>query len=298
LEDRLAANAQKPKDRRLAPDKVMVSVSEPEAPLGRDKEKVFGPLYTAQFLIEPSSLLIVAFAVFPWATDAGTLPPMLDQVERMLGRQLDTIITDAGYVSILDLKACAERVVELIAPIHENDYTKAKKSQAPAATAAPKEPPIGKDQFRWHPDEQTYSCPQGHRLKYIRQQRKGRRQGESVVLYQYQCPAEHCQACPLKNRCVKDPTKGRLVTRVEGEEFLEEHRLKMATPRAQALRKLRGQVIERGFGDAKQHRNLRKLHGRGLNRVKAEVGLVVLVQNALMMHRLRQKAVKSVETAA
>ena len=245
-----------------------------------------------------SSLLIVAFDVFARATDAGTLPPMLDQTQRMLGRELDTIIVDAGSVSILDLKACAERGVELIGPIHENDYTKAKKSQAPDSTAAAKEPPLGKDQFTWHPDEQTYSCPQGHRLQYIRQQRKRRRQGESVVLHQYQCPPEHCQACPLKDRCVKDPTKGRLVTRVEGEEFLEQHRLKMATPRAQELKKLRGQVIERGFGDAKQHRNLRKLHGRGLLRAKAEVGLVVLVQNALMMHRLRQQAGNPVETAA
>jgi SRSO17 transposase len=72
----------------------------------------------------------------------------------------------------------------------------------------------------------------------------------------------------------------------------------MATPEAKELRKLRGQVIERSFGDAKQHRNLRKLHGRGLHRAKAEVGLVVLAQNALMLHRLREKAGNPGEIAA
>jgi transposase len=299
LERRLAENAKKPKDRRLDPEKVMVSVSDPEATPGRDKEKVFCPLYTAQFLIEPCSLLIVAFDVFPLATDAGTLPPMLDRARQTLGRGLDTVITDAGYVSVLDLRACAERHVELIAPIPENDYTQAKgNTQAKDNTAAPTEPPIGKDQFTWLPEEQTYRCPQGHRLRYIRRQRKGRRQGESVVLHQYQCPAEHCRECPLKSRCVKDPAKGRIVTRVEGEELLEAHRLKMATPEAKGLRKLRGQVIERGFGDAKRHRNLRKLHGRGLRRAKAEIGLVVLAQNALMLHRLRQKAPNPMEVAA
>jgi transposase len=299
LERRLAENAQKPKDRRLAPDKVMVSVSDPEAPMGRDKEKVFGPLDTTQLIIEPSSLLIVAFDVFAQATDAGTLPPMLDQAHQMLGRPLDTLITDAGYVSILDLQACAERHVELIAPVHENDYTKAKdNTPAKGNTSAPSEPPIGKDQFTWDPEEQCYRCPQGHRLPHVRRQRKPRRQGESVVIHQYQCPAEHCQECPLKSRCVKDPSKGRIVSRTEGEELLEEHRLRMATPEAKALKKLRGQVIERGFGDAKQHRNLRKLHGRGLRRAKAEIGLVVLAQNALMLHRLRQKAVNPAEIAA
>jgi transposase len=299
LERRLAENAKKPKDRRLAPEKVMVSVSDPEAPMGRDKEKVFGPLYTAQFLIEPCSLLVVSFDVFAMATDAGTLPPMLDQSQRILGRALDTLITDAGYVSILDLRACAERGGELIAPVHENDYTKAKAdTKATDRSKAPTEPAIGKDQFAWRPEEQTDRCPQGHDLEYIRRGRKGRRQGGSVVLHQYQCPAEHCRECPLRARCVKDPNKGRIVTRAEGEELLEAHRVKMATPEAKALKTLRGQVIERGFGDAKQHRNLRKLHGRGLHRAKAEIGLVVLAQNALMLHRLRQNAANTVEVAA
>jgi transposase len=299
LQKRLAENAKKPKHRRLAADKVMVSVSDPEAPTGRDKEKVFGPLYTTQFLIEPCSLLIIAFDVFAQATDAGTLPPMLDKAAEMLERALKTIITDAGYVSVLDLKACAERHVELIAPEHENDYTKAKaKTRVPDQTQTATEPPIGKDQFTWDPQEQTYRCPQGHVLKHVRRSEKRRRQEESIVNHEYQCPAEHCLACPLKSRCVKDPSKGRLVSRIEGEELLEEHRRKMATPQAQKLRKLRGQVIERGFGDAKQHRNLRKLHGRGLLRAKAEIGLVVLAQDALMLQRLRQKAVTPVEIAA
>ena len=305
LERRLAENAKKPKDRRLAPEKVMVSVSDPEAPMGRDKEKVFGPLYTAQFLIEPCSLLVVSFDVFAMATDAGTLPPMLDQSRRILGRALDTVIADAGYVSILDLRACAERGVELIAPVHENDYTKAKADPKPKAntqardqSAAPTEPAIGKDQFTWRPEAQTYRCPQGHDLQYRRQGCKPRRQGESLVLHEYQCPAEHCRECPLRARCVKDPDKGRIVTRAEGEELLEAHRVKMATPEAKALKKLRGQVIERGFGDAKQHRNLRRLHGRGLHRAKAEIGLVVLAQNALTLHRLRQEAASTEEVAA
>jgi transposase len=303
LRRRLAENAKRPADSRLAPEKVVVSVSDPEAPAGRDKEKVFGPLYTVQFVIEPCSWWVLSFDVFAQASDAGALPPMLDETRRMLGRALETAITDAGYVSILDLQACQQRPVEWIAPVQENDYTRGKakdptNDKAKGHTKAPSEPPIGKDQFTWHAQEQTYHCPQGHSLHYTRQRREPRRHGESVVIHHYQCPATHCQQCPLKSRCVKDPSKGRIVTRTEGEELLEAHRLKMATPQAQQLRKLRGQVIERGFGDAKQHRNLRRLHGRGVHRAKAEVGLVVLAQNILRLHRLRQKAVKSVEVAA
>jgi transposase len=307
LEGRLAANAAKPKDRRLDSSKVMVSVSDPEAPMGRDKEKVFGPLYSVEFIVEPSSLLILTFDVFAQATDAGTLPPMLDRAHGTLGHPLDTIITDAGYVSILDLQACSNRGVELIAPVHENDYSCFKDGavdtgpdKAPKQTkvSAHAQPQIGKNQFVWRPEEQTYRCPRGYDLQHIRQQRKARRQGESVVIHQYQCPAEYCRTCPLSNRCVKNPNKGRIVTRVEGEEFLEAHRRRMETPEAKALRKIRGQVVERSFGDAKAHRGLRKLHGRGLLRAKAEVGLVVLAQNALTLHRLRKIATKADALAA
>jgi len=72
----------------------------------------------------------------------------------------------------------------------------------------------------------------------------------------------------------------------------------LGTPEAKEAKRLRGSVIERYFADAKQHRNLRRLHGRGLNRVKAEVGLVVLAQTALTLARLQKTAATPRENAA
>ena len=76
--------------------------------------------------------------------------------------------------------------------------------------------------------------------------------------------------------------------RLEGQELLDAQRAKMKTPEGEAKRKRRGQVIERAFADAKEHRDLRKLHGRGLERARAEIGLVVLAQTALAIHRLTE----------
>ena len=97
LADRLARNQERPKDKRLPSKQVRVSLSDPEAPLGRDKEKVFCPLYTAQFVVAADSLLILSFDVFAQPTDAGTLPPMLDRTAEVTGRRLAQIDTDAGY---------------------------------------------------------------------------------------------------------------------------------------------------------------------------------------------------------
>jgi DDE family transposase len=283
LADRLAKNQERPKDKRLPSRKVKVSVTDPEAPLGRDKEKVFGPMYTPEFVVDTASLLILSFDVFAQVTDAGTLPPMLDRTKEVTGVMLIQISTDAGYASLLDLQECQKRGVILVAPVQENDFTEHNRAQAA-------NPRIGKDQFQWLPEQQTYSCPMGHRLNYRGREQKRRRDEHTVVQHRFHCPAEHCRACPLRDRCVRNPEKGRTVKRLEGEELIEAHRAWMSTPEAKRTRRRRGSLIERCFGDAKQHRNLRCLHGRGLKKAKAEVGLVVLAQTALTLARLRSTA--------
>jgi hypothetical protein len=89
---------------------------------------------------------------------------------------------------------------------------------------------------------------------------------------------------------VKDANKGRTIKRLEGQEILDAHRAMMSRGDVKAEYKQRGQVIERAFADAKRHRHFRELHGRGLARATAEVGLLVLAQNTLTLHRLRQNA--------
>ena len=291
LADRLAQNQERPQDKQLPRKKVKISTTEPEAPLGRDKEKVFGPMYTTEFVVDTASLLILSFDVFTQTTDAGTLAPMLDRTHEVTGVMLVQISTDAGYTSLLDLQECQKRDVRLAAPVQENDFTAQKRAQAGP-------PRIGKDQFQWLPEEQTYCCPEGHKLNYKGREQRRRRDDNMVTQHRFHCPAEHCRACPLRERCVQNPEKGRTVKRLEGEEIIEAHKEWMKTDEAKAANRLRGSVIERWFGDAKRHRDLRRLHGRGLERAKAEIGLVVLVQTALTLTRLRKNATNPRENAA
>lgn len=293
IADRLVKNQARPKDKQLPRSKVKVSVTEPEAPLGRDKEKVFCPMYTAQCLVDPSSLLILSFGVFAQATDAGTLPTMLDRTREVTGVMVTQISTDSGYASLLDLQECESRGVQLVAPVQENDFTegkRAKKAKSQEGKRAKQaKPQFGKDKFEWLPEKETYRCPQGHLLDHKGQETKHRRDDQTVIQHRYQCAAEHCRVCPLKESCTQSPERGRTVKRLEGEELMETHKTFMKTPEAKAVRRVRGSVIERCFGDAKEHRKLRRLHGRGLKRAKAEIGAVVLAQTALTLVRLRKR---------
>jgi transposase len=285
-------NAKRSKDRRLAEDKIQVSLSEPEVPLGRDKEKVFCALYTPQFVVEPSSSVILAFDVFPQTTDAGCLPIMLDKTALVIGHPLKTAVADGGYSSLLDIKACEQRGTELIAGPIEDKEQKFEKLKSKRTKKKP--PKMDKGEFTFIPEEQLYRCPEGHKLKLREKTRVERRGGETLVELRFQCSPDHCIGCRRQPQCVDNPHRGRLIKRLEGQELLDAHREKMKTERAKKLYRTRGQVIERAFADTKQHRRGRRFHGRGLHRAKAEVGLLVLAQNFLAILRLRKKQQKEV----
>ena len=63
----------------------------------------------------------------------------------------------------------------------------------------------------------------------------------------------------------------------------------MKTEEARAIYKLRSQSVELRFADTKAHRGLRRFSGRGLVRVRIEVGLLVLSHNLKIVQAARQR---------
>ena len=163
----------------------------------------------------------------------------------------------------------------LYAPWQANDFA----ADRPARKGTKQLP---KSAFRWRPEQQTYECPQGHRLDYVRTGTV-ERSGQKQQVAQYRCPPVHCNACPLQAACTRSPQKGRTVSRSEYEPQIERLQARMQTPQAQALYRLRKQSVERGYADFKEHRRLRCFSTRGVARVRVEVGLQVLVHNLLAL---------------
>ncbi len=79
-------------------------------------------------------------------------------------------MADAGYASALDLFDCVEAGLDLYAPYQENDQTERRRSKQPQRQ-------IPKSEFVWLAGEQTYQCPQGHRLTRIGQETRERAEG-------------------------------------------------------------------------------------------------------------------------
>ena len=275
-----AANAQRPPSQRLAPDKVVVSPGDPEAPLGLDKEHVYRPLYNVQTIRDVDSPLILAHDVFAQASDAATLPPMLQRSHHLNGRPLKELLVDCGYVTGMDLAECAALGLTLYGPWKENDWSK------------PKTPALfNKDRFTWHSDLDAYTCPAGEQLNCTGSHKRVCSGGREVMEWTYRGDAKTCQACPLRDRCTTSKKGGRSVQRSEHEDLITAHRAWMETAEAKAMYRLRGQTIEIVFADVKEHRGLRRFSGHGLERVRTEFALEVLIHNLLIVQRsLKQRS--------
>lgn len=274
--ERQEANTQRRSCKRKPADKVFVSPSDPEAALARDKENVYRPLYTVQLLRDLDSPLIFAYALVTQNNDNGVLESMIERMTDSVGVKPSEVLVDSGYVSMRHLEFCSHAGITLYGPCQENDYSlqNDKKAQSNQHTELPK------SAFTWLAEEQTYQCPEGHRLQFAKKQTQ-QRVDHTIALSLYVCPSEHCQACPRQSACTRTPEKGRSVSRMENEELLDALRQRMQTPDAQVLYKQRSRTVELNFADLKEHRGLRRFHCRGLDRVTAEVGSLVLTHNLL-----------------
>lgn len=285
LRERQAVNAQRRSSKRRPAEKVLVSPTDPEAVLARDKLNVFRPLYSVQLLRDLDSPLLFSYDVLTQNNDNGVLEPLVERMTDSVGRKPDELLVDSGYVSVRHLEFCAAAGITLYGPCQENDFSvpNGKKTQGNQHTELPK------SAFRWLPEEQTYQCPEGQRL-YFRKMQRQRRADHTITLALYTCPAEHCRTCLRQKDCTRTPHKGRSVSRMENEELVDALRARMQTDQAKRLYKLRSQTVELNYADFKEHRGLRRFHGRTLRRATAETGCLVLTHNLLEVDAYRRRA--------
>lgn len=283
LTKRITINDAKKKDLRHTVENIFVSLSDPEAALSRDKEKVFCPMYSAQLLTNTKSLLILGVELSSHATDVGTIGPMIDHVEKTLGIKLDQIYADSAYTSLLDLRACLERKVEVIAPVQENSFTKGNQSKKVGKQ-------ISRGQFQYNAEAHCFTCPAGHTMPYTDREVMPRANG-TVIAERFRQSAEKCQACPLAKQCLGGG-KQRSIRRTIGQEIIDQQKAKMTDEISADSRALRAQTIERTNAELKQRIGLRRLGAVTLKRAKNFLVLALFVLNLMTVRRLLIEASK------
>ena len=160
-----------------------------------------------------------------------------------------------GYHSSTNLEKCAGREQAVAMP--------------EAARKWPRSHPYHKERFTYNAASDSFTCPQGQRLKYI-----GTKQPRGVPYRHYRAPRATCQSCPAFGMCTKSLRKGRAVTMGPQDALLIRHRDWMATDGVKEVYRLRRQLVEPVFGIIKEQQEARRFLLRGLLNVAAEWSLL------------------------
>lgn len=282
LLDQIAQNRERPRKYRRNEEAMVISLTDPDAVFGKDKQKVYAANYNTQYMVACDSDMIVSYGIYAQTNDSGLLAPMIEKTQRIINGRLKTVHADRGYCSLLELLDCRRLNVELFAPVQDHASCNANRSSHGTPLFTQKD-------FDFSREGESCRCPAGHPMPRRSRGRKPRADGRFVFEVRFEQSADRCSQCSLASGCLQPNSKRRTVTRLDGQDHLDQQQAKMETQRGKQSMALRARTVERVFGDGKRHRNQQEQNGRGLERVRAEVGLLVVAQNSLRLYNLEKK---------
>jgi transposase len=212
--------------------------------------------YNAQIAVDTKHKLIVEQQVTNQVLDMGLLTETAEPAKEILGVETIDVVADKGYFKIEDIEACEKAGMAPYVP---------RPQRGPSVRAGL----FRKDEFKYDPETDSYTCPAGQRLtpyssSALRQLKK--------INY---ANRKACRDCPLRARCTDN--QFRTVSRLENEAVLDRMQERLAK-RPEVLNQRR-ETVEHPFGSIKQWMNQGAFLMRGLEKVRAEFSLTALAYN-------------------
>jgi hypothetical protein len=212
--------------------------------------------YNVQVAVDHQHKLIVEHEVTNDVTDQDQLAAMATRAKDTLDTDRVDALADMGYYNGDEVKKCLDEGIVPYIP-------------KPNTSANSKLGLCGKEDFTYDPQHDCYSCPAGQVLTF---------RFETVELGRpiryYSTSA--CQGCPIKSQCTRN--KGnRRITRWVHESLLDDMQQRVLTNPEKV--KLRKSIVEHPFGTIKRWMDQGYFLTRGLEKVRGEMSLTILVYN-------------------
>ena len=229
--------------------------------------------YNAQAMVSPmepdrgaTGMLVTAVDVVDQANDNAMLVPMMEQAEETTGTKSQMTLADAGYFAASHLQECSRRGQQVVVSESRQRFLK---------------DPYHKDRFTYNEQSDSFTCPQGQALKFVRIQHTN-----GVPLRLYRASGAVCQVCPAFGVCTKAGETGRSLAVGPHDAVLRRHRAWMSTWTAKEAYRLRKQLVEPVFGIIKEQQGARKFLLRGLTNVAAEWTVLATAFNLRTLWRV------------
>lgn len=223
---------QKAKEEVAEEELKKVSITDPDSRFMKNAEGKIELSYNPQITVQRRGF-ILANDVSQSASDAGQLQPQVIQTEGNLDKLPEQVSWsfDAGYFGSDNIQFLSDKKVDGYIP--NNNEKKAKN-------------PYDKQNFRYDTTLDEYRCPENQRLIFIGEHFDAQRK-KAVRLYK----GQECLDCKNQSACTKRK-KGNRYLMFPHEDALNAIRIKMTTPEAKEIYKLRQQIVEPVLGDIKK----------------------------------------------
>ena len=210
--------------------------------------------YNVQLVVDDQQGLLLQADAVEQATDVNQFARQIEAANALLQTPCETACADAGYADTTELEKIDSQGIRVIVPSQRQ------------ALKEPEEP-FSKSHFAYDPEQDVYSCPEGHRLRYeSTEKRTGKRHYVITA-------AAICQACRHYGTCTK-ARKGRKIVRLSNEEVKLRLEAQYEETASQAVYEKRKTRAEHPFGHIKRNLKVDAFLLRGLEGARAEISVL------------------------
>ena len=197
-------------------------------------------------------------------TRQGTVPSynaqaMVEQSEEITGVRVPMTLADAGYFAGRHVAEMHLRGQQVVMP----------------DMARRTDDPYHKDQFIYHEETDSYTCPHGHVLPFTGVSNNKARKARTYRM----ASGSVCRECPAFGVCTKNASVGRSLQIGQYDTSLRRHRDWMASSEAQKAYLRRLPLVEPLFAIIKHQLGAQRFTLRGLANVKAEWNMLATAIN-------------------
>lgn len=237
-----------------------ISITDPESRFMKNKKGRIELSYNPQITVDKKGF-VLANDVGQNAHDAGQLQPQVLQAEENLGKLPEQVVWsfDSGYFESTNIKFLADRKIDGYIP----DNNEKKEAD-----------PFNKKHFQYDMVKDEFRCPEGQPVTFLGEH-FDKLKNKTMRLYK----GSACLACQSQSKCTKRRDGIRYLKMSPCEAERNAMVAKMKTPQAQAVYKLRQQIVEPAIGDIKENQGLRAFLARGIQGAKTEFNLACAARN-------------------
>ena len=243
------------------------STSDPESRHQIVRNTITEVCYTAQTTVDAKHKLLIDYKLTN-KNDKKAMGMMLRRAKSILGDNSFTALYDKGYHTGSEFHIADSLGIHTLVAIPAIGRT----SQAP-------DPSYNVENFIYHQDSDSYTCPQGNTLTNNGSWYRAR----NYRFQQYKTRA--CKKCPVRSLCTTAKHNGKIIQRSEFTAHIEGNARRVA--QNPETYKKRQALVEHPFGTIKRQWGFDHiLTKRGIKAASADFGLIALAYNLRRLFNL------------